>query len=183
MVDWLQAQPWCGVIFTSNGNGIEGAIPGTFDRSLVMADHARAPEIYYVMRNDDNTDSNGVIGGCYYDGKYPEGGSVHGGLHEKELNTLLVAQGSRFRKKFQCDNPAGVIDIAPTLLHLLGVSIPTQMSGRVLGESVDGYGLEVFKPEKRIYTVGNISRQQYLQVSGMGASVYFDKAWVGEKRK
>lgn len=183
MVGWLQTQSWCGVIFTSNGNGIEGAVPGTFDRSLVLADHARAPEIYYIMSNDDNTDSNGIAGGCCYDGNYPEGGSVHGGLHEKELNTLLMAQGSRFRNKFQCDFPAGVIDIAPTVLHLLGVSIPPQMGGRVLGEAIEGYRFEIDKPEKKIHTVGSSSRQQSLQVSSMGASVYLDKAWVGEKNK
>jgi hypothetical protein len=180
LVDWLFEQPWCGLVFTSGGDGIEGGIPGTFDRSLVMTDHERAPEIYYVMRNDDAVDANGVVGGCYFDGKYPEGGSVHGGLHPKELNIILMAQGAQFRHSFQSDYPAGIIDIAPTILHLLGLPRPDGMDGRVLNEGLVGCPLKPQDPEKLEHSVGPGARRQHLQFSRVGSTLYLDGGWVEE---
>lgn len=183
LVAWLFEQPWCGLVFTSGGDGIEGGIPGTFDRSLVMTDHERAPEIYYIMRNDDTVDANGVVGGCYFDGKYPEGGSVHGGLHPKELNIILMAQGSQFRQSFRSDYPSGIIDIAPTVLYLLGVPQPFGMDGRVLSEGLVGCPLKPQEPERLEHSVGAPSRRQHLQFSRVGSAVYLEGGWVEERQR
>jgi hypothetical protein len=180
LVEWLFEQPWCGLVFTSGGDGIKGGIPGTFDRSLVMTDHERASEIYYIMRNDDAVDANGVVGGCYFDGKYPEGGSVHGGLHPKELNIVLMAQGTQFRHSFQSDYPAGIIDIAPTVLHLLGLPRPDGMDGRALSEGLVGCLLKPQEPERLENSVGAAARRQHLQFSRVGSTLYLDGGWVGQ---
>jgi len=177
-VDWLFEQPWCGLVFTSGGNGIEGGIPDTFDRLLVMTEHERAPNIYYVMRSDEAVDADGVVGGCYFDGKYPEGGSVHGGLHPKELNIILMTQGSQFRHPFQSDYTAGITDITPTVLHLLGLPRPVGMSGRALSEGLVGSNLEPQEAQMQQHTVGAPSRRQHLQFSRVGSALYLDGCWV-----
>lgn len=178
LVEWLFQQPWCGMIFTPGAGGTEGSVPGTFNRSIVMADHQRAPEIYYIMRNDNLTDPNGIVGGCYFSDPYPEGGSVHGGLHVKELNNVFMAWGSSFKNGFRSDAPAGLIDVAPTVLHLLGSPRPSAMSGRVLGEAIAGSGLDAPKVDKLDFSVGATPRRQRLQASQIGSTLYCDRGWI-----
>lgn len=178
LVAWLAAQPWCGVIFTAGGDGIEGAIPGTFDRALLMIEHERAPEVYFVMRNDDARDANGIEGGCFFEGDYPEGGSTHGGLHPKELHNVLIAHGSRFRPAYRSPFPAGITDVAPTILHLLGLPIPATMTGRVLGEALLENAGDPPPAEHLEHTVGRPPRRQHLLRSRVGTTTYLNAGWV-----
>ncbi len=178
LVDWLFEQPWCGMIFTPGADGVEGSIPGTFNRSIVMADHERAPEIYYIMRNDNSVDENGIVGGCYFSDSYPEGGSVHGGLHLQELNNVFMARGSFFKEGYRSDYPAGIIDVAPTVMHLLGLPRPPSMNGRVLGEAIAGPDRDAPKIDKLDYSVGTTPRRQRLQASRIGSTLYCDGGWV-----
>jgi hypothetical protein len=175
---WLLEQPWCGMIFTADGNDTEGCIPGTLARSLLMANHTRAPQIYFIMRTDDDPDVNGIEGGCYFDGEYPEGGSTHGGLHLKELNNLLAVQGSLFRQAYCSNYPAGIIDVAPTILHLLRLRQPPGMSGRVLSEALIRGGVEPPEPEILERRVDTGSRQQRLQFARVGSTLYLNAGWV-----
>ena len=100
------------------------------------------------MRNDNSVDENGIVGGCYFSDSYPEGGSVHGGLHLKELNNVFMARGSFFKEGYRSDYPAGIIDVAPTVMHLLGLPRPPNMNGRVLGEAIAGPDLDAPKIDK-----------------------------------
>jgi len=113
MVDWLARQPWCGMIFTPGGDGVCGGVEGTIDHAAVLIDHPRAPDIYFVMRNDGAVHGPGIAGSCYYNGGYPQGGGTHGGLHPKELQNVMAAGGTLFRKAWQSPYPSGIIDIAP----------------------------------------------------------------------
>jgi predicted AlkP superfamily phosphohydrolase/phosphomutase len=55
--------------------------------------------------------------------------SEWGGTHR--LDGILIARGPVFKSGAQIEG-AQLIDIAPTLLHLLGVSVPEDMDGKVL---------------------------------------------------
>lgn len=70
----LMAHPDAGLVFASGGGGIEGRVPGTFDRSLVLLDHARSPEITFTLRADDALDAYGFAGTCRFDNDLPAGG-------------------------------------------------------------------------------------------------------------
>ena len=78
------------------------------------------------MHNDDAIYGNNVIGSCFYNGAYPEGGGTHGGLHAKELHVVMAAQGTLFKAGLESVHPAGIIDITPTILHLLGLEQPQE---------------------------------------------------------
>jgi arylsulfatase A-like enzyme len=182
LVDWLMEQPWCGMVFTGGGNGVEGSIPGTFDYGLVQMDHPRMPDVSYVMRNDDVAVANGIAGRCYYNGVYPEGGGTHGGLHPKELNNLFIAQGPLFRSGHVSDHPAGIIDIAPTILHALGIAQPATMDGRVLVEALaDGDGVPP-DAETVTQTAERAGRVQHLRYTRVGTTTYLDAGWVEDGR-
>ena len=178
MVDWLSKQSWCGMIFTPGGDGIEGCIPGTFDHASVLMDHPRTPEILYIMRNDDVVFGDGIVGSCFYNGRYPEGGGTHGGLHHKELHILMAAQGTLFKSSYRSHYPAGIIDIAPTILHSLGLEQPKESDGRVLAEALVDSDSELPDAVSTIHTVERNGAVQHLKYTRVGTTVYIDAGWL-----
>jgi predicted AlkP superfamily phosphohydrolase/phosphomutase len=59
----------------------------------------------------------------------PATGAEWGGTHRRD--GILIAQGKPFKKGVQIHG-ARLIDMAPTILHLMGQSVPEDMDGRVL---------------------------------------------------
>lgn len=178
LVDWIRDQPWCGLVFTPNGDGIEGSVTGTFDHALANIDHPRAPEIYYVMRNDDAVFGEGIVGSCFYNGVYPEGGGTHGGLHAKELQIVMAAHGTLFKSKLESEHPVGIVDIAPTILHVLGLEQPTSMDGRILGEALAESVKEPPDTEYYRHSIEHRGVVQHLKFSCVGSTTYLDSGWV-----
>lgn len=164
----------CGMVFSAGRNDIEGIVPGSFSRRLVMADHPRSPDIYFILRTDDEKDDKGFIGNCHFDTSLPVGGGIHGGLHPKELNPLCAVRGSLFGEGVVVDTHSGIVDIAPTILRGLGITPPETMRGRVLHEAfADGRGPpQESVPEK--FETGTGHYEQVLQRTRVGDSCYLD---------
>jgi hypothetical protein len=178
LVAWLTQQPWCGMIFTAGGDGVEGCVPGTLDQSLLMIDHPRAPDVYFMMRTHDDLNAFGFAGGTFYDAKYNEGGTVHGGLHVKELNNVMAVKGALFKGAYQSAVPAGITDIAPTLLHLVGCKAPPTMTGRVLTEALSQNASEPPVFETMTYTAGTSPRRHVLGCWQVGKNRYLNSGWL-----
>jgi predicted AlkP superfamily pyrophosphatase or phosphodiesterase len=178
MVDWLSEQPWCGMIFTPDGDGIEGQIPGTLDHTLALIDHPRAPEIFYIMQNDDAVYGDGIVGSCFYNGVYPAEGGTHGGLHPKELQIVMAAQGTMFKAGTVSACSAGIIDIAPTILHLLELQQPDSMDGRVLGEALVDSVAELPDAKTFVPSVERNGVVQHLEYSCVGSTTYLNAGWI-----
>ena len=178
LVDWLSQQPWCGMIFTPDGNGIEGCIPGTLDHASVLMDHPRTPEVFYIMRNDDAVFGDGIVGSCFYNGPYPVGGGTHGGLHPKELHIVMAAQGTLFEAGLESHHPAGIIDIAPTVLYCLGLEQPKGSDGRILSEALTDSSGEPPNAVTAIHTVERVGAVQHLKYTNVGSTTYLDAGWV-----
>ncbi|MCJ2094541.1 alkaline phosphatase family protein [Methylobacterium sp. J-072] len=130
---WLMAQSFTGMVFTRGGDGIAGEVPGTFSLSLVDLDHARAPDLVFVLRSDDGPDPFGNPGlGLMTECDVPVGGGMHGGLNRYELNTTLILRGAGLPAGVIDRRPSGIIDIAPTVLATLGLPPAATMTGRSL---------------------------------------------------
>src|SRR5437870_12551098 len=61
----------------------------------------------------------------------PSTGSEWGGTHRRD--GILIAHGKSFKKGEEIRG-ARLLDMAPTILHLLGQPVPGDMDGRVLEE-------------------------------------------------
>lgn len=127
LAEWLMAQDWMGMVFARE------ALPGTLPVALVAGDHPRAPDLHYVCRSGDGPDEFGFEGLGVFTGGIPVGGGMHGGLHRRELNTLLAISGPGVVPG-ALDCPAGIVDVAPTILAALGDPAPFGQ-GRVLDEA------------------------------------------------
>jgi len=179
--NWLNAQPWCGNVFTLDGDGVRGSVAGTLDRALLMLDHDRTPDVYYAMRADEAPNPWGLPGTCWYDSnEVPLGGGTHGGLHRIEMNNLLALQGSRYKRGYRSVWPAGITDIAPTLLAELGIPLPVQMTGRVLNEA-RVQGSDPPAVETHVAQSDSARVAQFLRVWRVGTTAYIDRGWVEGK--
>ncbi len=173
IVAWLQAQPWCGPVFTRDGIG-------ALTRELVGIEHRRAPDIALALQSDDTVNSHGIAGACRHDSNYPVGGGLHGGLHELELRTWFAADGDGFRAGRKSSLTAGIVDVLPTTLNLLGLAPPDRVQGRILREAlvdhVDPPQLEVTRQTFTAEGVGGY--RAHLVTSRVGTTIYLDRGWA-----
>ncbi|MGY8872432.1 MAG: alkaline phosphatase family protein [Pseudomonadales bacterium] len=167
----------CGMVFSHDRDGVEGIIPGSFSKKLVMVDHARSPDIYFALKTDNEANENGLKGNCYFDGQLPAGGGVHGGLHPNEVHCTCIIQGSLFREHTNISTTSGITDIFPTILHGLNIPVPKSVDGRILFESM--VSKSDFSPEQvsTSFEVGQRNFQQILKTTRVGGSIYLDGGW------
>ena len=173
LVAWLQEQPWCGPLFTREGRGC---------LTLAQAglDHPRAPDVALVLGSDDAPNAHGRPGSCRHDSSYPAGGGTHGGLNPIELTTWLAAGGDGLLTGHVSHLPTGIVDVLPTVLHLLGVEPPTGVQGRVLREALVAHaGEPQTNIEEKIHSAESATGiRAHLSVSKVGQTRYLNRAWT-----
>lgn len=126
---WLTERAEIGMVFARDD--VLAAVSGALPMSLVHLDHARAPQLVYVMRSDDQTDAHGLPGRGWLTGGVPVGGGMHGGLNAREMATVLSVAAPGCAAGGHDDRPCGIIDVTPTILSLLGLPA-TDMDGHPL---------------------------------------------------
>ena len=178
LAGWLAAQPWCGALVASES---AGDIPGTLPASLVGLEGPRAPALAMSFRWDSAANSAGFAGHAYSTGLAP-GRGQHGSMSPHETRNVLFASGPAFRESTMLDTPTGNADIAPTVLHLLGLPGAGGIQGRVLRETLRG-GPETVEWDTTTHeaersTPGGRYRQA-VTVSQVGATVYLEMGQGG----
>jgi hypothetical protein len=129
--EWLTRQDWAEMVLASDGADLP---PGVLGRGAALVDHRRGAPVLFTLRSFADGSAAGLPGLSLYDGGLAVGAGTHGGLSRPELSTVLVLAGSRVRAGTS-ELPAGIIDIAPTVLALLGAEGGRDMDGRVLSEA------------------------------------------------
>lgn len=181
VVDVITSQPWCGCTFTAPRNEREGIARGTFGTNIVNTAHERTPDVCFSFRTDDSVDPYGLIGGTFYDNNRRSGLGLHGGLHPRELSAVGIAAGSAFRGEGIVSSvPSGICDVVPTIMHLLDLNRPPDMSGRVLREVLaEDMTPDVPAIETLIFETRRNSYVQSVQRTKVGNTIYIDGGWVG----
>ena len=176
LAEWLMGQPWCGNLTTGER---AGEIPGTLPATLVGNDGERGPDLTMSFRWRPETNEAGYAGTTYSTGGSP-GQGQHGSISRSELHNILFARGPGFKKGLKVDSPTGNIDLAPTILKLLGLPLVQGMEGRPLEEALGGgpnpEDLDWFSD---FYSTdcpvgGKVYRQQ-IKLSRLGDTVYVDE--------
>src|SRR6185295_1989001 len=106
------------------------------------------------------------------------GQGSHASLSEFDVHNILFAAGPDFRRGMSSDLPSGNIDLAPTILHCLGLTPPHELDGRILSESLT-------QDSTPLHSVTNTIEQtrefpdgkwrQYLRTTRLGETTYFDQ--------
>ena len=137
LVDWLYAQEWVGAIATDIAVLAKHKFASISDIGL---DGPRSPDVVVTMRSVETGQSaplersGAATGGVI-------GVGSHGGSSPAELHNTLIASGPSFLSSpsgIRSKIASGNIDVAPTVLELLGIPVPTHMEGRILTEALVG---------------------------------------------
>lgn len=173
LVEYLQGSDFAGVIFSSI------SVQGTFPLSQVHLDAQRgAPDVLVSMRWSRRRNDWGAPGlVAAAEGK--RGHGTHASLSRYDLHNVLIAAGPDFKKGFVSEIPSGNVDVAPTILAILGVPQASPMDGRVLTEALAATEPAPLKLEHETVEasrdLGFRHWHQYLTLSRVGSVVYYDE--------
>jgi len=177
VVDSLQKSRQCGVIFSSGGQ------PGTFPLSAARINSSEAPDVVVSLRWNDSPNASGVKGLITADTAplKKTGRGTHGSLSPYDMHNTLIANGPDFRAGFVDKLPSGNVDIAPTVLWILGVPPAQKMDGRILGEALVNYPHPVPAPVENVLKGASDESgwQQYLKTTSVGGTEYLDEGNPG----
>lgn len=181
LVELLQQSDFAGVIFTRE------PMEGTFafdkagiDPRLLNASPARtAPDVEMSFRWNDKPNQFGVAGMIDADWQRAAGKGTHATLSRFDMHNTLIAAGPDFKNGLTSDLPSGNVDLAPTILKILGVDNAPQIDGRILSEAMRSDDHSPPKSETQTieatkkFSSGNW--RQILKVSRVGSTIYLDE--------
>ena len=171
LVRTLQAAPSTGVIFSRE------KIEGTFPLSAARVDSPDAPDVIVAPRWNTEKNKFGVPGTLTQDSAKMIGIGMHGSLSPFDQTNTLIAAGPDLRPGWRNELPSGNIDVAPTVLWLMGIRPPAKLDGRVLFEAIRERTPESAKPEENrmeaTCDLGDVRWTQYLRTVSFQGVTYF----------
>ena len=134
-----------------------------------------------AFRWNDSKNQFGAPGTIDADWQRHAGEGTHASLSRFDMRNTLIATGPDFRRGQTDDLPTGNVDLAPTILHIVGIKALQEMDGRVLSEAmvnVDqvpaGGKAETKTIEaKKDFAAG--TWRQSLKISRVGSTIYLDE--------
>jgi arylsulfatase A-like enzyme len=172
LVEWLQRSDFAGVIFAREK--FEGAFPLEF----VRANTADAPDVIVSLRWNAKPNRFGVPGQIITDSRRGVDQGSHVTLSEFDVHNTLIASGPGFRRGQTSTIPSANIDIAPTVLHLLGIPASHQFDGRILAEALQGASTKIEPISKTLEAHRKFPSgewRQHLDITLVRDTVYIDK--------
>jgi arylsulfatase A-like enzyme len=172
LVEWLQRSDFAGVVFARE------KFEGTFLLEFVRANTTDAPDVMVALRWNPKPNRFGVPGHIITDSKRGPGQGSHATLSEFDVHNTLIASGPDFLRGKTSDIPSANIDIAPTVLHLLGIQPPHKFDGRVLAEAMEGRSAKLEPMSKTLEAHRKFPSgewRQHLDISLVRETVYIDK--------
>ncbi len=123
------------------------------------------------FRWSERRNDHGAAGMIDANGKGDAKGT-HGTLSPFDVHNLLLAAGPDFRVGVQSDLPSSNLDVAASMMHLLGLKTEHTLDGRVLTEAFSENAASVSTNTEEA-TAGKW--RQYLRVSKVGETEYLDE--------
>jgi hypothetical protein len=180
---FIQSQPWGGVVFTAGGamGDPRGTVEGTFSLDWIHAAHReRGPDLLFTFPWTSEPNAFGVPGA---DLACVGGGSGlltsdHGSLSPWNVRNTLLAWGAGLKRGVTASAPSGNVDVAPTVLALLGIEAGDGLEGRVLSEALEGGpDPEQVPVATRVDMARAGDYAAAVQVSIVDGRRYVDKSW------
>jgi arylsulfatase A-like enzyme len=169
LVVFLQRSDFAGVILTRKMQ------EGTFTLAQAQIDTPTAPDVMIACRWNDRPNKFGVAGQIASDIGRNLGQGTHATLSPHDMNNTLIANGPDFRRGWTDEIPSGNIDVAPTVLWILGLKTPEAMDGRVLVEALaDSQPAPAVKTQEieARRDLGDFSWRQTLRLTTVGKTTY-----------
>jgi arylsulfatase A-like enzyme len=194
ITEFLKAQDWVGVLFTAGRRSeartpVEGSEPGTFAIELIHLAHPeRGPDIVVTFPWSSAPNPFGVPGTDYTEtgretGPLSGTQGNHGSMSPWTVRNTFIASGADFKRGAVVRTPVSNVDIAPTLLALLGLDGDADLprfDGRAITEAfADGPDPEQVPVQTTTHVTATPDGKYRaaIQVSEVGTQRYIDKSW------
>ena len=178
LVDFLERSDFAGLIFTRERR------PGTLTFAQAQLASPDAPDVIMACRWNDEPNEFGIAGKITSDIGRAEGHASHSTLSPHDMRNTLIASGPDFRRGWEDETPSGNIDVAPTVLWILGQKPPHPMQGRVLHEAMGEDHAAPVAEEKNyeaLRRVGDRTWRQHLHCATVDGVTYFLEGDGGAK--
>lgn len=178
LVSFLQTQDCVGTICSA------GPREGTFALDDELIHSPDAPDVVFSLEWTSAANAFGAPGTIISEA---QGSNLtptaqrgtHASLSPFDMHNTLVAAGPDLRQGFVDETPSGNVDVAPTILKILGAKPPPAIDGRVLSEALNSAGAkppEVGKKQLRAHaTLATGEWTQTLDVSEVNGVRYLDQ--------
>lgn len=167
LVKWLLQQEWCDAVFTSSSELMNLSGVMSMETLTGPIRHNRVPLLTISPKWSDDVNEFGVPGiVSTLTNKSSNKKSTHGSTSPFDLHAFCLGYGPSFREGCISDIPSGIVDIAPTICHLVGIPEETGFDGRVLLEGLKGSKDFPFEGEKLIIRSENSIGLCVAQVNG-----------------
>jgi arylsulfatase A-like enzyme len=159
----------------------EGATLGLLPGDRLGLAGPRAADVVLSFRWDSETASG--FAGRVDSAEGAPGLGTHGSGSPHELRCVLIASGPSFRQGLVSELPSGNVDIAPTVLRLLGLTTDAALDGRPLVEALRAAAdrpPEAVVPHRyeAVCRVNGVSRVHRAVVEGVGHARYVASLWA-----
>ena len=186
LVEFLQQSDFAGVIFTKH------PMEGTFSLDQAKIANDRSPDVVMSFRWKDQKNQFGVLGMIDADWQRAAGQGTHATLSPFDMHNTLIAAGPDFKHGEVDDLPSGNVDLASTILQILGIRTPEKMDGRILSEAMTGRAgalrrlPKAFGTVRRSYQTQTIETKkdfprgtwkQSLRISRVRSTLYLDEGY------
>jgi len=172
LVDWLQHSDFAGMIFTRE------KFEGTFSLTDIHIDSQNNADVVLSFRESEEKNRFGVAGLIDADWNRKAGEGTHATMSRFDVRNVCIAEGPDFRHAFETAVASGNIDIAPSILGIVGLRLPTQIDGRLLEDAMIRPSDQVTDLPKRptdFLRTRHEGWQQNLAVTHVAGTVYFDE--------
>jgi arylsulfatase A-like enzyme len=171
LVEFLQQTDFAGVILTRE------PMEGTFTLAQAKIDNEHASDVVMSFRWTEDKNPFGASGMIDADWQRAAGKGTHATLSRFDMHNTLVTAGPDFASSLTSEVPSGNVDVAPTILSILGIKPPSGMDGRILSEAMKNGRI----PKSETQTI-EASRKlpggrwrQRLTTSRVGSTIYLDE--------
>lgn len=179
LVRWLQASKLASVIFS------QAKCEGAFPLTQAHLDTETAPDVVMTFAWSDKKNKDGAPGMIDALPTTEVVAGTHGTLSRFDLHNILFVSGPDFRRGATDDLPTSNLDLAPTILRILGLEPKQKLDGRILREAMPNEsGSSPVVSKESIEAIGQFSDgewRQYLRTSKIGDEIYLDEgngAWT-----
>ncbi|PYJ55224.1 MAG: hypothetical protein DME82_08030 [Verrucomicrobia bacterium] len=184
LVEFLQQSDFAGVIFTKH------PMEGTFSLDQAKIANDRSPDVVMSFRWKDQKNQFGVSGMIDADWQRAAGQGTHATLSPFDMHNTLIAAGPDFKHGEVDDLPSGNVDLASTVLQILGIKTSEKMDARILSEAMTGRAgalrqlPKAFGTARRPYQTQTIETKkdfprgtwkQSLRISRVRSTLYLDE--------
>ncbi len=171
LVDWLQHSDFAGMMFTRE------KFEGAFSLTDAHIDSQNNADVVLSFRGSEEKNRFGVAGMIDADWNRKAGDGTHATMNRFDVHNLCIAEGPDFRHAFETAVPSGNVDIAPSILGIVGFHPPSQIDGRVLDEAMIPLSDQVPDLSRRppdFLRAMHDDWRQSLVITHVGGTVYFD---------